>query len=127
MKLAGYENMTRNQMYDLARKIQIKYERLTEDGRKYFQLVGFGPIEVAKGIKELAKKARSEMVRLNAHGMAAKGTRLLREPEESTQGVKIIINCPTVAPQPGPGVPGRPGQGEREPVPGPVKPLQITK
>jgi hypothetical protein len=129
MKLAGYENLPKSTMYDLAGKIRNKYEQQTADGRKYFQLIGFGPLEVAKKIKSLATTARSEMVQLNATGLAAKGTRLIHEPEQTHQGVKIIINCPPPDPNapPPPGPPSFTLEPERPRIPPQSRPLQITK
>lgn len=127
MIAAGYTNISQRERYRIAAKIVKKYEDQTEDARKIFQDIGFGPVEIAKGIKALAKTARSEMVKLNAHGMAAKASRMLREPEQTHQGVQIIINCASPSPGQGQGPPVQVNVQEVRPaIPKPKKPLQIT-
>ena len=97
-----------------------------EDKRKIFRDIGFGEARIAKGIMQLAQEAKSEMVRLNAHQLAARCTRMLEEPQASHQGVNIIINCGT-EPAGGPGAPARPVNVLVQGSDLPAKPLQITK
>jgi hypothetical protein len=129
LKLAGYKNLSKNQIYRLAKKIEKKYERATLDGRNIMIDIGFGPRAVAQRLKHLALEARSEMVQLQATVHAAKATRLVHEPQESHQGVKIIINCPPPDPNapPPPGPPSFTLEPERPRIPPPSRPLQITK
>ena len=123
---AGYGDFTKDWRYKVSQKIIIKYEAQTEDKRKIFREIGFGEARIAKGIMELAQKAKSEMVRLNAHQLAAKCLRLCDEPQASHQGVNIIINCGT-EPSGGPGAPARPVNVSIQGEALPAKPLQITK
>jgi hypothetical protein len=127
---AGYQSKSQRYLYRVAAKIVQKYEQQADDTRKIFQEIGFGQVKIAQGIKNLAEKAKSEMVRLNALALAAKCCRMTSEPEGSFQGVNIIINT-----GPAPGEPGQPGQPPpRIVIPGepinstvPRKPLQITR
>jgi len=45
---------------------------------------------LAKGIKHLAQKGKSEVVQLNAHTLTAKVLQMTREPEIN-QGMQIVI------------------------------------
>jgi len=127
---AGYESKSQRYLYRVAAKIVQKYEQQGSDTRKIFQEIGFGQVKIAQGIKNLAEKAKSEMVRLNALALAAKCCRMTSEPESSHTGISITINT-----GPSPGEPGHPGQPPpRVLIPGepisstvPRKPLQITR
>jgi hypothetical protein len=79
-----------------------------------------------KNIKYLAENAKSEMVKLNALTLAAKCLRLTQEPEQTHQGVNIIINTVSVVTSGSQCAPQRPKttiQGE----PLSPKTLQITQ
>jgi hypothetical protein len=132
MESAGYENLSKDQLYDLARKITKKYELATLDGRNIFIDIGFGPRTVAERIRHIANYSASEMVALQATKLAAQATRLISEPEQAHTGVKIIINCaaPGDTPASAPTGPGAAIRINQEPDPRPAmpaKPLQITK
>ena len=101
-------------------------EREEDDPQKIFRAVGFGEVAIARGIKRIAQKSQSEMVKLNAHALAAKCCRMTQEPIMSHQGVNIIINCGT-EPAGGPGAPARPVNVLVQGSDLPSKPLQITK
>jgi hypothetical protein len=126
---AGYANISQKERYRKAESIVKRYEQQADDSRKVFQDLHFGQVRIAQGIIDKAKNAKSEMVSLNALGLAAKATRMLQEPEQAHQGVKIIINCPVVADpnQPHQGPPGITIQDDRPTIPPPQKPLMITK
>ena len=101
-------------------------EREEDDPQKIFRAVGFGEVAIARGIKRIAQKSQSEMVKLNAHALAAKCCRMTQEPIMSHQGVNIIINCGT-EPAGSPGAPPRPVNVSIQGEALPAKPLQITK
>jgi hypothetical protein len=126
---AGYTDLSDPQIYRLAKKIVKKYERATLDGRNIMIDIGFGPRAVAQRLKHLALEANSEIVQLGAVKEAAKATRLTQEPQQTHQGVKIIINCPAPDPNAPPpaGPPSFEIQPERPRLPMPSRPLQITK
>lgn len=128
---AGYQSKNQRFLYRVAAKIVQKYEQQADDARKIFQEIGFGQVKIAQGIKNLAEKAKSEMVRLNALALAAKCCRMTSEPEGSYQGINIIIHT-----GPAPGEPGQPGQppparvviqGGPSSSAAPTKPLQIVR
>ena len=61
MLLAGYENYHPRYVYDKASKILQKYESQGGGAQKIFRAIGFGEVSVAKGIKKLATKGKSEV------------------------------------------------------------------
>ena len=126
MILAGFGHLSKLQRNRIANKILGKYESQAGDVRKIFGDIGFGQTQIARGIKDKALNAVSEMVSLNALKLAAQCTRMVEEPATSHQGVNIIINCGT-EPAGGPGAPARPVNVLVQGSDLPAKPLQITK
>lgn len=129
MDLAGYKNKHRQSAEKTADRILRKYDLAGEDHRKTFRLVGLTERRIAEGILELAKNAKSEMVRLNAWALAAKCLGLQKEVVEGVQGIQIIIKGRDEARKPVPGG-GRPGMVNREhsaALPVPPKTLMITR
>jgi hypothetical protein len=129
MIYAGYKATQPRYVRFLAKKIIQKYESQGGDHQKIFREIGFGEVEIAMGIKNLAQNAKSEMVRLNALALAAKCLGLTKEQVEGVGGITIIFE---VADQPAalPGAPPALPVGEPRPaasLPGPIKPLQITR
>jgi len=92
MESAGYAGYHPNSLYRLARKIVQKYEHQAGDHRKIFRAIGAGELAIAMGLLNLAKHAKSEMVKLNAWATIAKCLGLTREVVESAEGIQIIIN-----------------------------------
>jgi hypothetical protein len=66
MIFAGYKSTQPRYIRFLAKKIIQKYESMGGDHQKIFREIGFGEVEIAMGIKNLAQNAKSEMVKLNA-------------------------------------------------------------
>lgn len=93
MVLAGYGNLSQRYIYQIAQKTIRKFEQSAPDAKKIFRDIGFGELSVAKGIKRLALKGKSEVVQLNAYALAAKCLQITREQPDLTQGVNIIISC----------------------------------
>lgn len=129
MIYAGYKATQPRYVRFLAKKIIQKYESQGGDHQKIFREIGFGEVEIAMGIKNLAQNAKSEMVRLNALALAAKCLGLTKEQLEGAGGITIIFEGPE-AQVPGPGAPPALSGGEPRPaagLPGPLRPLQITR
>jgi len=104
MNSAGYGHLHPKYIYVKARKIILKYERLAGDARQVFRDIGFGELSIAKGIKALAQTGKSEVVKLRAHELAAKCTKMTQEQIQINQGIQIVITCSqeeTPIPQPG--------------------------
>ena len=129
MDSAGYGDYHENARYQLARKIIQKYETQAPDHRNIFRAMGAGEVAVVEGLLNLAQKGKSEAVRLNAWSMIAKCIGLTKDQVESAGGITIIFEAadkPALAPGAPPALPGgepRPAAG----LPGPLKPLQITR
>ncbi|MGP8051975.1 MAG: DUF5681 domain-containing protein [Desulfobaccales bacterium] len=60
---------------------------------KVFRLAGLGEVAVARIVKRLAEKAKSEVVRLRACELAAKVLRMIREDPQQHEGVTIVIQA----------------------------------
>ena len=126
MIAAGYIGYNQKYLYRLSRNIVEKYESQADDHRKIFRAMGAGEVAVVEGLLKLARKAKSEMVRLNAWSMVAKCLGLTKEQIEGAGGVTIIFegsDKPTALP----GAPLPPSQGEIKVIPASNKPIMITK
>lgn len=91
MMLAGYEGYHIKSLYRLGRKIVEKYETQAQDHRKIFRAMGAGEVAVVEGLLNLAKNAKSEMVKLNAWSMIAKCLGLAKEQIEGAAGITIVF------------------------------------
>jgi len=87
---AGYKKYTDKHAYLVAAKIRKKYELGTE-GAEIFSDLNFGPMEIARGIVDIARNCPNQQVKLNALALCAKATGLLRDAIEAQPGVTIII------------------------------------
>lgn len=90
---AGYGNLSQRYLYQVAQKIIKKYEESAPDAKKVFRDIGFGELSVAKGIKKLAQKGKSEVVQLNAHALAAKCLQMTQETPQINVGFQVVIKC----------------------------------
>lgn len=103
------------------------------DPSKVFRLVGLGEIAVARIVKRLAERAKSEVVRLRACELAAKVLRMIREDSQEREGITVIIQALEGSAQQvnltPPGQPPQLQQGSyQHPQPAkPGQPIQITK
>ena len=76
---------------------QVKAIDGQKDGRhgpepaKVFRLVGFGEIAIARIVKRLAEKSKSDVVKIRACELAAKILRMIREDSQQHEGVTVII------------------------------------
>ena len=125
MDSAGYGNFHQDTRYQLARKIIQKYESQAADHRIIFRAMGAGEVAVVEGLLNLARGAKSEMVRLNAWSMIAKCIGLTKDQVESAGGITIVFEA---SDQPGPVqvvIQGEPSSKEAPAAP--RKPLQITR
>ena len=133
MNLAGYQNMNDRYKQYLAAQIIQRYESQAEDHRNICRVMGAGEVTVIRGLLDLARNAKGEMVRLNAWSQLSKILGLTKEQLDSAGGVTIIFEG---AQAPGataslPGAPGAPplppSQGEIKVLPANNKPIMITK
>ena len=92
MILAGYEGYSSNYLKNLAFQIVVKHECQAGDHRKIFRAAGAGEVAIAMGLLDLARHAKSEMVRHNAWNSLAKCLGLSKEVLERAEGISIIIN-----------------------------------
>ena len=120
MKLAGYEGLSDNHLYFLAKKIVEKYEAGGGVGSKVLRAVGLGELKIAKLLKSLAESAKSEVVKLEALKFAANCLGMSK-PDETFQGFSIVFNPP-----------GAQAEGKKPvdlpaAVPVQVKAVQITR
>lgn len=90
---AGYIGYHQKSLYRISRRIVEKYESAAPDAKKIFRDIGFGELSVAKGIKRLAQKGRSEVVQLNAHALAAKCLQMTQEAPLLNVGFQVVIKC----------------------------------
>jgi hypothetical protein len=133
VELAGYKGYSQRQRYRIAAKIVKKYEALGEGARKIFRDIKFGELTVAEGIKRLAQKGKSEIVRLRAHELAARALGMLEQKEQGSEGITVIIQALDGGQQQvnltPPGQPALPDPGSyRHPQPSrPGQPITITK
>lgn len=124
--LAGYEGYSQRHLYRIGQKIVEKYESQVEDHRIILRAMGAGEVEIINGLLKLARKAKSEMVRLNAWSQLSKILGLTKEQLEGAGGLTIVFEGPSEA-QPSPGAPPLPpSQGEIKVVQS-KKPMMITK
>ena len=78
---------------------QVKAIDGQKDGRygpepaKVFRLIGFGEIAVARIVKRLAEKSKSDVVKIRACELAAKILRMIREDSRQHEGVTVIIEA----------------------------------
>ncbi len=93
MIAAGYGNLHPKYIHVVARKIIGKYENSAPEARKVFRDIGFGELSVAKGIKRLAQKGKSEVVQLNAYSLAAKCLQMTQEAPQLNVGFQVVIKC----------------------------------
>ena len=70
-----------------------KHEGSGPDPAKVCRAVGLGEIDVLKGVKTLAEKSKSDVVRLRAYELACKVLRMIREDTQQNEGVRIIIQA----------------------------------
>lgn len=85
---------------DLLDKIEKRLEKSgpshdqhAPDAPKVFRFVGLGEMAVARGVKKLAKKAKSEVVRLRAYELAAKVLRMVSDAPQANVGIQVVFNC----------------------------------
>ncbi|MGO9620724.1 MAG: DUF5681 domain-containing protein [Desulfobaccales bacterium] len=103
------------------------------DPAKVLRAAGLGETAVARIVKRLAERAKSEVVRLRACELAAKILRMIREDSQEREGVAIIIQGPDANVQVNAGQPIQPpGPPQQQPyqhprptIPG--QPITITK
>ncbi len=122
MELAGYTGYHQRWVYYLAAKIIQKYESRTDDRRKLFRAVGAGELAIARGLLDLAQKARSEQVRRAAWADLASCMGLKSEQIESFQGVTLNVYSQAEAQRLGIQVEGAASRQPAEP-----QHIQITK
>ena len=129
MIYAGYKATQPRYVRFLAKKIIQKYESQGGDHQKIFREIGFGEVEIAMGIKNLAQNAKSEMVRLNALALAAKCLGLTKEQVEGAGGITIVFEQPDApGQQPAASLdPGKPEQAQPVAYKASNRVLQITK
>ena len=129
MNLAGYGDYHPAYKRLLASRIIARHESQAEDHRNICRVMGAGEVAVIRGLLDLAKTAKGEMVRLNAWSQLSKILGLTKEQLEGAGGVTIIFEG---AGTPGataslPGAPLPPSQGEIKVLPASNKPMMITK
>jgi hypothetical protein len=69
------------------------HDQQAPDAPKVFRSVGLGEVAVAKGVKKLAKKAKSEVVRLRAYELASKCLRMVSDAPQVNNGIQIVFTC----------------------------------
>ncbi|MGA8571775.1 MAG: hypothetical protein ACLP7A_11525 [Desulfobaccales bacterium] len=103
------------------------------DPVKIFSLVGLGPVQIAKIIKKLIDKSKSDQVRIRACELVCKIHRLLAETPQQQGGITVVIQALEGPQQVN--IQGQPpGQAPTHPDPfthpdpsNPGEPLVITK
>jgi hypothetical protein len=70
-----------------------KHEVTGSDPAKVFRAAGLGEHSVARMVRRLAEKAKSEVVRLRALELAAKILRMVSDAPQQQQGVAIFIEA----------------------------------
>ena len=129
MNLAGYGSYNDSYKKHLATQIIARHESQAEDHRNICRVMGAGEVAVIRGLLDLARNAKGEMVRLNAWSQLSKILGLTKEQLDGAGGVTIILEG---AGAPGataslPGAPLPPSQGEIKVLPASNKPIMITK
>jgi hypothetical protein len=107
-----------------------KHGRHGPEPAKVFRLVGLGEIAIARIVKKLAERSKSDVVKLRACELAAKVLRMIREDSQALQEVNIVLEGPDArvqvnvqAPAPTPEPPSY-----NHPTPAvPGQPITITK
>ena len=103
-------------------------EVASPDAPKVFRRAGLSEEAIAKGVRKLAEKAKSEVVRLRAYELACKVLRMLDKEDQEMQGITIVFEAADQAGQPVSTLP--PAQAEQaQPISYQVtgKVLQITR
>jgi hypothetical protein len=132
MIAAGYDNYSRDLRYRIARNIVKKYEQAVPDASKILRELGYGPVKTALAIIDHAENS-PPTVSLNAVKLAAQVHKMIDQPDNSREGINIIINTAPAAPLPGTAVPTPDGPvqiviaGADPGTAPPRKPLQITR
>jgi hypothetical protein len=88
--LSGYPDYSEQHAFVVGRKIVSRYEQSAEASKVFIDL-NFGPVEIARGIIDIARNCPNAQVRLNALALAAKCAGMLRDQIEKRPGVTIII------------------------------------
>jgi hypothetical protein len=70
-----------------------KHERHGPEPSKVFRLVGLGEIAVARIVKRLAEKSKSDVVRLRACELACKVLRMIRDDSQQHEGVTVVFEA----------------------------------
>lgn len=103
------------------------------DPAKVFRLVGLGEITVARIIKRLAQKSKSDTVKVRACELACKILRMIREDNDQREGVTVVIQAFEATAQINVTPPSNQGLPPQQPTynhPKPLKPgmpIQIVK
>lgn len=63
------------------------------DPAKVFRLAGLGEVAVARIVKRLAEKSKSDTVKIRACELAAKILRMIREDSQEREGITVIIQA----------------------------------
>jgi hypothetical protein len=110
-----------------------KPDRNAPEPSKVFRLVGLGEIAVARIVKRLAEKSKSDTVKIRACELAAKILRMIREDSQEREGITVIIQALEGSAQQvnltPPSQPSQPQLGSyQHPQPSkPGQPITITK
>jgi hypothetical protein len=132
MIAAGYGEFSRPVRYRIARNIVKRYEQAVPDASKIMKELGFGPVKTAMGIIDHAENS-PPTVSLNALKLAAQVHKMIDQPDNSREGINIIINTAPPAPREGTVCPTPDGPvqiviaGADPGTAPPRKPLQITR
>jgi hypothetical protein len=118
MKAVGYGGYTDRHLFNLAKKIVIRYDSRAGDARKVFRQAGVGGVRLAQKVDKLLDAA-SERTQLGAAELAAKVLRATQEPGTVDAGVRINININIMAPGQVTVAPGPPGAPPGGPPPPP--------
>jgi hypothetical protein len=129
---AGYVDMGEGNRYRIAKRIIKKYESSAPGTPEIFRAIGFGEVEIARGIAKKALEAQSEAVSLRAHELAARCTKMTEPEAQSGSRVNIIINTgapcsPGTEQGTGPGIVIDGQAVDDDIAPRPVRPLQISR
>lgn len=98
MIAAGYTNISQRERYRIAANIVKKYERQAPLAQNILQDIGFGQLRIAKGMKRLSEKAKSEMVQYRALEWGSKATSMIQDVPQTNTGIQIVFTCSREAP-----------------------------
>jgi hypothetical protein len=132
MIAAGYGESCRSMRYAIARNIVKRYESAVPDSSRIMRELGYGPVRTAMAIIDHAEHS-PPTVSLNAVKLAAQVHKMIDQPDNSREGINIIINTGPPAPLPGTTCPAPDGPvqiviaGADPGTAPPRKPLQITR